>query len=113
MTANIGTIKFFDLGRNFGFITKPDGGEIYFNGRCAVPVGYIFKPGDEVSFSIGEDKMHRLYAFDVKAQCEERPTLPDRARRNAVEAAEALDPDLGKDRRRQRRREAESLFKSR
>jgi cold shock CspA family protein len=109
-----GIIKSYNPDRGFGFIASEGLPQnLFFH------ITFVQNPnpppqfGQHVEFRLDKDHAGRSVARDVKmldgGQAPSAPALPDRARRHVAEAAEALD--LGKDRRRERRREAEQVFR--
>jgi CspA family cold shock protein len=49
---NTGTIKFFNESKGFGFITKDDGGDLFFH--ISEVQGNEPRDGDKVEFEIGQ-----------------------------------------------------------
>lgn len=59
-----GHVKVFHADRSFGFITVEDGSEAYVAG-AEVEGGSVLRPGDEVSFELGEAEGKRRAARGV------------------------------------------------
>jgi CspA family cold shock protein len=52
----IGTIKFFNDDKGFGFITPENGGQDVFVHVSALASGSSLREGDKVSFEVGQDR---------------------------------------------------------
>lgn len=108
-----GIIKSYLADRGFGFIaSEAIPKDIFFH------ISFVQNPnpppqfGQRVEFRLGKDHADRTVARDVKVfDGDQAPALPDRARRHVAEAAETLA--TRKDRGRERRVNAEEIFKNR
>lgn len=64
----IGTVKFFNQDKGFGFITPDNGGQDVFVHISAVTSGELLKDGTKVSYELGQDrKTGKSKAEDVRA----------------------------------------------
>lgn len=52
----IGTVKFFNDDKGFGFITPENGGQDVFVHVSALARGGSLREGDKVSFELGQDR---------------------------------------------------------
>ena len=65
MEKSLGTVKWFDNTKGFGFISKDDGEDIFVHFSSIVEDGFkTLKEGEEVSFSV-ESTDRGLQAKDV------------------------------------------------
>ena len=79
-----GVVKFYSWPRRYGFIQSSDLQDEIFCGEIEVhlPPGVYLQKGDEVTFDIGQDKLGRPRAENVKrvaaAPAVEQPLAPNR-----------------------------------
>ncbi|TNM59595.1 cold-shock protein [Aliirhizobium smilacinae] len=52
----IGTVKFFNDDKGFGFITSENGGQDVFVHVSALQLGGSIREGDKVTFEVGQDR---------------------------------------------------------
>jgi cold shock protein len=78
-----GKVKWYDVDKGFGFLTRDDGGEVFVHSTALEPAGTTLKPGQRVEFGVAEGR-RGTQALQVKV-LEPPPTVTKVPRKNPDE----------------------------
>jgi cold shock protein len=51
-----GKVKWYDVDKGFGFLTRDDGGEVFVHSTALDPAGTSLRPGQRVEFGVAEGR---------------------------------------------------------
>src|ERR1700729_3413777 len=68
-----GKVKWYDVDKGFGFLTRDDGGEVFVHSTALEPAGTALRPGQRVEFGVAEGR-RGTQALQVKV-LEPPPTV--------------------------------------
>ena len=78
-----GKVKWYDVDKGFGFLTRDDGGEVFVHSTALEPAGTTLKPGQRVEFGVAEGR-RGTQALQVKV-LEPPPTVAKSTRKSPDE----------------------------
>jgi cold shock protein len=78
-----GKVKWYDVEKGFGFLTRDDGGEVFVHSTALEPAGTALKPGQRVEFGVAEGR-RGTQALQVKV-LEPPPTVAKTSRKDPDE----------------------------
>jgi CspA family cold shock protein len=83
-----GKVKWFDVEKGFGFLSRDDGGDVYVH-ASALPAGATLKPGQRVEFGVADGRRGEQ-ALSVRV-LDPLPSLTQTHRRPAEELHGVVD----------------------
>jgi cold shock protein len=78
-----GKVKWYDVDKGFGFLTRDDGGEVFVHSTALEPAGTTLRPGQRVEFGVAEGR-RGTQALQVRV-LEPPPTVAKVARKSPDE----------------------------
>jgi cold shock protein len=78
-----GKVKWYDVEKGFGFLTRDDGGEVFVHSTALDPAGAALRPGQRVEFGVAEGR-RGTQALQVKV-LEPPPTVTKVSRKSPDE----------------------------
>jgi CspA family cold shock protein len=78
-----GKVKWYDVDKGFGFLTRDDGGEVFVHSTALEPAGTALRPGQRVEFGVAEGR-RGTQALQVKV-LEPPPTVAKVSRKSPDE----------------------------
>ena len=78
-----GKVKWYDVDKGFGFLTRDDGGEVFVHSTALEPAGTTLRPGQRVEFGVAEGR-RGTQALQVRV-LEPPPTVAKAARKSPDE----------------------------
>ncbi len=78
-----GKVKWYDVDKGFGFLTRDDGGEVFVHSTAVEPAGTALRPGQRVEFGVAEGR-RGTQALQVRV-LEPPPTVAKVARKSPDE----------------------------